>query len=167
MDKKAQIFSTDLMISASIFISLIIILISTFYFYSIRIRDNVKNEDLYIKTIQISDILLKTAGIPSDWETNSNNTKNIGLIDSDRIFSTSKIREFVNLSINTTKEKLNIEGYNFYFSLKDSNGALYNLTNSFSETGIKPSLNAKWIIIIKRIGIYGGQKAYAEFILWE
>ena len=37
----------------------------------------------------------------------------------------------------------------------------------FSEVGIKPNINAKNVITIKRIGLYNGQNSFMEFTLWE
>ena len=166
--KRAQIFSIDLIMSAVIFIALIIITTSVFYFYSLRIEDAIVNEDLQIKSMQITDLLIKTKGAPYNWEDDPNNVNIIGLVTSDRKFSTVKLREFVKLDENTIKEKFNIEGFNFYLTLKDLNGALYGIGDGdTSEVGTKPDLTAKNIITIKRIGLYNGQKSFMEFTLWK
>ena len=76
--------------------------------------------------------------------------------------------EFVKLDEDDVKDKLNIENVNFYFSLKDPQGALYAVgSGEFSEAGSKPNLEAKNVVAIQRIGVYSGQDAFMEFILWE
>ena len=86
--KKAQLFSTDLFISASIFLVLIISVIAFFTFYSVRVDETIKNEDLNLRTLQITDLLLKSEGLPYNWEDDPGNLQIIGLVSDDRIFST-------------------------------------------------------------------------------
>lgn len=168
MSKRGQVFSTDLVLSVSIFIILLLIVISFFYFYSLRISDAIKNEDLKFKALQISDVLAKSGGEPGNWESDPTNADVLGLAVSDRTFTTVKVKEFVKLDEDVIKNKLNIESFNFYFSLKDPNGALYDISDGdFSEVGSKPSLEAKKIVTIKRIVTYGGQEAFMEFSIWE
>ena len=166
--KKGQLFSTDLFISASIFLVLIISIIAVLTLYSVRFDETIKNEDIVLRALQITDILLKSEGEPYDWENNPGDVNVFGLVTSDRMFSTSKVREFVKLNENDVRDKLNVENVNFYFSLKDPQGALYAVgSGEFSEAGSKPSLEAKNVVAIQRIGVYSGQDAFMEFILWE
>jgi len=166
--KGGQIFSIDMVISASIFIIVITTVIFIWYSYSLRLEENIKNEDLQIKAFQISELLIKQRGIPYEWEKESNKVKVLGLVSSDRTFSTKKLREFVKLNKSSIKEKLNIENYDFYFSLKDLNGALFQLGDENpSEAGTKPTQNAKNVINIKRMGLYGDQEVIMEFTLWK
>lgn len=165
MYEKGQVFSLDAVMSIVIFMFLILILISSWYFYILRLDDNVKDDDLQFKTFQVSELLMKKIGYPSNWD--NTNVQILGLVSNPRIISATKLQEFVEMSESDIKERLNIENFNFYFSLKDYNGAMFVVGSDFSEVGTKPGIGAENVFTLRRIGIYGGEEVVLEFVLWK
>ena len=167
MCKKGQVFSTDLMMSAIIFIILISFLFFTMTKYQSKINEAIKSDDMGLKTLQISDLLVESTGDPVSWEKDISKLNVIGLVSSDRKLSDSKLQEFIKLSYNTTKDKFNIMAFDFYFILKDINGATTQINNTLIKSGKTPNLDAKNIITIKRLVLYGQNEKILEFTLWK
>lgn len=167
MSKKAQIISTDLMISAVIFILLISFVFLTISRYQTSINENIASHDINIKALQISDLLIKSRGEPTNWEDDISKLNTPGLASRDRTLLITKITEFLDLDYSIIKEKFNIENFDFYFALKELNGALAEIDESPIEAGLKPELNATNVVTIKRIVLYGGNEKQVEVTLWK
>jgi len=167
MHKKAQIFSTDLIISAAIFMILISFVFFTFSRYQTKIDDSIRIQDMNLKALQITELLVKSSGEPVNWEENVSKLNIAGLVSSDRRLLESKITEFIELEYNTTKEKLKIMPYEFYFALKEINGGVAKINGEEAEKGIKPNLTSKNVLTIKRMVLYGQNEKIIEFTIWE
>jgi hypothetical protein len=167
MSKKAQIISIDLIISVIIFIILISFVFLTISRYQTSINENIASQDINVKALQISDLLVKSSGEPSNWEDDVSKLNTIGLASRDRSLHISKITEFLELDYNLTKEKFNVETFDFYFALKELNGALVEIDDDNIEKGLSAGLNATNVVTIKRIVLYGGNEKRVEFTLWK
>ena len=167
MSKKAQIISTDLMISVVIFILLSSFVFLTIFRYQAKINENIASQDINVKALQISDLLVKSSGEPSNWEDDTSKLNTPGLASRDRSLHISKITEFLDLDYNLTKEKFNVENLDFYFALRELNGNLVEINEEDVKKGLNPGLNATNVVTIKRIVLYGGEEKHAEFTLWK
>jgi hypothetical protein len=125
--------------------------------YSQKISEKTEYNNMLMKSFQVSDILVKSAGYPLDW--NSGNVKVIGLASGDRNLSMNKTNMFINLSINKTKSIFQTERYNFYFSLKRINGT------NITSYGNYPS--GKKIVNIRRYVLYNNESAVFDFSIWK
>lgn len=140
---KGQVFSSDMM--ASVFLFLIVASIVLFAWNSIidNSVNDMQRKDMEITATRILDILVKTPGVPLDWELNDASV--IGLANFDRTIDTAKLSALINMDYNKTR---NIFGtpYNYFFKLgnvtKGINGAetvfarrmvLFNNTVQFME----------------------------------
>jgi hypothetical protein len=81
--------------------------------------------------------------------------------------SEEKILEFLNLDYNATREKMNIEGIDFYFVLKELNNGIVKINGNETKTGKSPSLNSTQIILVKRFVLYDEKERIVEFSLWK
>ena len=167
MHKRGQIFSTDLIISATIFIILISFIFFIFTRYQAKLNENINSNDIGIKAIQISDLIVQSNGDPSNWEKDSSKINTIGLVSNDRKISGSKVLEFIKLNYNTTRDKFNIRSFDFYFILKELNSASTSINGTIIKSGKFPNSAAKNIITIKRLVLYGQNEKVMEFTLWK
>jgi len=116
-----------------------------------------KNE-MEILALQITDMFVKSPGVPSDW--NQTNVLAIGLAQEDHILDTDKVNKFTNLSVDKTKQLLGISDLNFYFKLDYVQG------DNIKEYGSVP-VNSEEIVLIRRLVFYEEKKAFMEMYLWK
>jgi len=167
LPKKGQVQSLDLFVSATVFIVLIVTLILVWDNFSKRLDAKVSYEDLSEKAIKITDVLVETRGVPDQWENDADKVNVIGLVSNDRVLSNNKIEEFIDMEYDDVKKLFNIEAYDFYFRIIDSNGAIIQVDDNDAEFGNKPSLSSKFVITIQRVVLKGGSEVVLEFTLWE
>ena len=152
---KAQLSTTDFFIGISIFIILIVILTLLLNKYPLILNQEQDKNEMLITAFQISDSIIKTAGIPSKWEEN-NNLKVIGLADNDRSLDENKVINFTSLDYSTVKNLIN---YDFYFRI------LYiNNTNTISSGR---QFNGTQSAVLRRYVSYNNEKAIMELTLWK
>ena len=167
LPKKGQVQSLDLFVSATVFIVLIVTLILVWDNFSKRLDAKVSYEDLSEKAIKITDVLVETRGVPDQWENDADKVNVIGLVSNDRVLSNNKIEEFIDMEYDDVKKLFNIEAYDFYFRIIDSNGAIIQVDDNDAEFGNKPSLSSKFVITIQRVVLRGGSEFVLEFTLWK
>lgn len=158
MPKQAQLFTIDFFLALFIFSILLIASMVSWNNYNSKIISEMEYNTLMNKAFQISNALVKSQGYPVSW--NSENVQIIGLASDDRMLSSDKVNEFIDIPKNTTEKIFKIYEYDFYFSLKNMDNVLlkeygYNLTN------------AKKSASIRRYVLYDGEKAVMEFTLWK
>ena len=164
LKKKGQAAVTDLFIAISVFIILITITTLTWNLYNIRLTSRFDYDEMMLKGFQVSDLLVKSKGIPADWHLSYNETapKIIGLADNERILSSERIDAFKDLSDrNSTivKDALKINLYNYYFVVRNQSGVP--LLNS----GLFPS--GKYAVNLARLALYNNQPVIVEFAIWK
>lgn len=154
--RKAQINAFDFIIASSISVMILVSVASTFFFYERKINEFTLYNDLSTKAFQVSDVLIKTEGIPSNW--NSTNVNIIGLVSEDRVINEDKLNNFINLDQQEIKDKL-ATNYDIYFNLTNITG------KSIASIGNPPAGIRS--IVIKRYVTYKNEEAIMEFGLWE
>lgn len=166
---KAELFSSDFIISILLFFTAITII--TVYYQNLQsdvYEANTRN-DMYSKAINIASLLAESGGYPHFW--NSSNVKVIGLYDSGK-FNLTKFEELKNMNYQTVKSMLGTGPYNVFISLK-------NVTGDIIEKPSMPSYNysyglnidsAENVVLVKRLGIVNLEgnttKVTMEVVLW-
>lgn len=157
LKRKSQTVSIDLFMAVFVFIILLILIISSWNIYQVKIVERMAYEDIMVNAFQIADLLVKSRGYPLEW--NSTNVEVIGLAASDRIISSEKLNSFFNISYSSSKELLNIERYDFYFQVKHINGT------AADSYGLES--NGTYSVSAKRYVLYENEKAIIDFKLWK
>mgnify|MGYP001580252268 FL=1 len=155
----------DFIGSVVVFMLLMIGIISFWNVYGLRFNANLEQEELTLKIVKITDVFIQNQGVPTGW--NETNVAVIGLVNSDRKLDEDKLSSFKNMTYDNIKELLNIEAYEFYFRVIDTNGALIKANGQFIEIGNLPDFDVKNIIKIRRIALYGIQQVIVEFSMWK
>ncbi len=122
MSHKAQSSSIDLLVSFLVFI---IVFIFILQFWSVSIKStqsNTRRTDMESFAVSFSDNLLKSNGVPYNW--NNTNFNTIGLVSSQNILIPSKVSNFTSMSYDTLKQTFGID-YEFYFYVENLNGSRY------------------------------------------
>jgi len=155
--KKGQIAALDFFIALLIFSVILTITMLRWSNYYSKISERMEYHEMMTKAFQISDALIKSQGVPSNW--NKDNVRIIGLAIEDRILSVDKVNAFANLSFNKTKSIFQIYGYKFYFNLTKING------EAIKEYGDKPT--GKKSVSVKRYVLYNNEKTIMQFDVWK
>jgi hypothetical protein len=90
---KGQIVSGDFIVSIAIFLLTLAIIVPLFMHMSEDRQQRQLIDDMQTRLLFLTDSVLKTEGIPADW--NSTNVNNIGFADADGRINKTKIRRFV------------------------------------------------------------------------
>jgi len=164
---KAELFSSDFMISMFLFFSSLIIIV--FYYQNLQTdvyETDIRN-DMYSRTINIASLLATTQGYPHYW--NSTNVKVIGLYESGK-FNLTKFEELKNIPYDNAKTMLGTGVYNLNVTLKNVTGNIVG-NDTFQYTYGTAIDNAQQLSIVKRLGVINYQnnttKVTMEVVLWE
>ena len=153
---KAQVWSLDFALS------LIIFMTSLFAVISVNAMENQEIKDLQMKVLALSDSLIRTRGIPADW--NESGVKVIGLAEDENVLNVTKVVLFINMSVNDNdrlRGLMDIGLYDFYFEVKDINGTVY------ANTTTPISMTSSIVVPIERYAMYDERIVKVRFIIWS
>lgn len=157
--KKGQLWTLDMAFSMLIFFSAMLSVIFAWNYISANTVENRELTEIQLKAFELSDSLIRTPGIPSDW--NDSTVQVIGLAYSDNILVESKVKEFVSMDYNKARSTLTISPYQFYFEVMDINGTVHeNSTLSVSAT-------AEMVVPTERYALYKGRIVKVRLVIWE
>lgn len=146
------------MFAVLIFI-LLLSFITLFRFVDILdLNKSIEKTELEASAISLSDIILKSQGIPYNWEKNSSAARLIGLVSSPNVLSESKLQKFINISYANATQLLGISSQ-FYFYVEDLSG------NRLYETG--NSTLSEQIVSLTRFAVLNGNKVRVRLMLYE
>lgn len=163
-DTKGQAVVIDLIVALIIFLIAFSFLASTYSSHAIRLEYETSYTTLMMKSFDITEMLTKSEGIPSDW--NSSHVDSIGFAYSDRILSTDKLQRFTNISYNRSKELFRVVGKEYLLQIRDKDNV-----NLF-EAGVSPlegnPCGRDYVsVTLKRFAVWGGQNVIVHFTLWD
>lgn len=161
---KAQLFSTDLAISFSVVI-VVIVICSLLWTYAIE-RKALYHEVDEVRQISrdVSNALLLTPGTPSTW-TNVSGAQAIGLVSEPYILDSAKIAALQNASLNDTLFALGIIGPGFGTNLTVATWAGTRFDTQYSMGS--ESANATDIAIQRRYALLNGSWALLTLKVWR
>lgn len=151
----------DLFLAACVFILTIGAIIYIYDGYIEKYNDRQSFSRLQLSAMQITDMLVRSSGMPADWESNISRTASIGLAYTEgdsRNISASKILAFSNMSYDSTKEIFGTK-YDFNFRLVSNNGSVIMQKGSNST-------RTRAVGVERRV-FFQGEDAIISFVLWE
>ena len=138
---------------------LVSLTVYTWNLYNVRLNEDLEYEKIQLIAFQITDLLVKSPGYPAGWEENPSNVGIIGLAQNDRVLSQDKVTAFMNLEYNSSKERFNIEYYDYKFKIKS-------LSNSvMQESGL--NFGGDTSVVIERYVLLDDERRIMEFTLWK
>jgi hypothetical protein len=174
-EKKSQAAITDLFIALAIFVVLIIVTTTIWNLYNVRLRNRMSYDDIVIKSFQVSDMLLKTAGNPSNWDSMYWNNEDFspaevesiiypGLMEKDLFISYDKIKALREFNESNIKKKFHAGQYNFGIKVMNSTGGMmYSLGHSGGTS--KFSINLARDVMFQPASDANYQRARIEVML--
>ncbi len=119
---EGQIVSSDFIISIAVFLIALAIVIPVYLNMSQDMSERRFFEDLQTRLIFSTDAILKTQGLPSDW--NYTNVTRLGLADRSGRINVTKIKNLMKLSPQSAKNMLGLGGLQFNITFWQSNYTL-------------------------------------------
>ncbi len=156
--RRGQLWSLDMALSLMIFFSAMISLLAAWNYISLDTVGTQELKELQLKSMTLSDSLIRTPGIPADW--NESTVQVIGLAYDDNMLDAGKVDEFVNMSYSKAKSLLSTHPYEFYFEVKDINGTLYR------NSSLAIDSFSTMIVPAERYAVYNGRIVKVLFALW-
>lgn len=123
--RRAQLLSIDFILSAAIFLSILLTLSSIWSAVDTQVKDVESRRELQSLSIAISDSLVRSPGNPADW--NSSNVQSIGLASVERVLSLKKIKALTGTNYYDSKSRMRLANYDLQIVFADYKG--YNLTS--------------------------------------
>ena len=152
----------------TVFIVVSLFVLATIMWNSVstRINQNIIKNDIETTAIDISDQLLKSQGLPTDWASKASQNFSLGLVSKNYQLDVGKVTAFATMNYNDTKSLLGIRGYEFYFKVTDIAGNIISQSGTSLEAGIKPSANSD-SVNSKRIALLNKEIVYSDVIIWK
>ena len=157
--RKAQLWSLDMAFSLLIFFSAMLAAVFAWNYISLDTAQSQQLREMQLKALSLSDSLIRTPGIPGDW--NMTTVSVIGLASNDNVLDEGKVNEFVNMSHTLARTLLDIRPYDFYFEVRDINGTVY------KNSTIPISAGSSVVVPANRYALYAGRIVNVMFVLWE
>lgn len=155
---KGQVNSIDFVISIFVFTAVLVFIIS-FWFVEVRMAENtVHKERLSSTGIAVSDLMVKSPGVPEDWEYYNQSPDVLGLASYPNVLSKGKIMNFTNMSYDESRDLLGIDTQ-YYFYIEDMEG------NRLHEAG--NSSTGEMSITMIRFALLEGEKVRVWVVLHE
>ena len=157
--RKSQIVISDLFVAIFIFVLVLAFSITLWNKYSVQLNEEAAYKEIGLQALQISDVLVKTQGMPNSWEQAASDAEIIGLVNHDRNISEEKLTAFLGLNYSTSRGMLS-PLHHFYFQLKSLNGS-----DIVEPYGKAP--NGTFIFPSNRIVRYKDEEAILRLTVWE
>ncbi len=131
--KKGQMNSIDAVLALLIFAALMVFFMMFWANSIVSMKNMVVKNRFEYAALSVSDLLVKSPGLPGKWENAPGNVQEIGLAAGENALSGRKLAAFANLSgvdYANAKKLLGIDS-DFFFYVEDMNGSrLYEAGNS-------------------------------------
>ncbi len=166
LNRRGQIFSTDMMMAAVVF--LFILTLSIVYSSEVANRvyfmeeGNARDQTV----LQAADALVLSAGSPANWETLSdlNTASSLGLVKSRNVLDAGKLQAILNLNAGNYGRIKELLGASRY----DLGVSVLRLQNKqrLAEFGLQPSSENK-VSAVSRIALYNGEEVIVRVKVFE
>ncbi|MEM5772855.1 MAG: hypothetical protein QXL86_01355 [Candidatus Aenigmatarchaeota archaeon] len=172
---KGQVFSLDFIVSIVLYIFIVSISMLIWHNINTQIEESETNNAFYSNLVSVSDLLVNTAGVPSDWEkldpsTDMEKISQIGLALSTNELSMEKIIAFTKLPYSQAKDAIGAKSRFIYIEFLDTKGNFLRKDGKDLVFGVPPTEDAENIHSISRLVVIneGGKQSlgYVKVVMW-
>ena len=164
---KGQILAGDFLLSMTIFMLVLGISLVMFNYVANHVRNDQEENFMHMVAITTSDLLIKTTGLPDDW--NETNIRSLGLANND-LLNQTKMVKFVNLTYGTGKDAMKISQYEILITFNDINGTVLKINGINMSFGIDPVTESQVVKIQRSTLISDGENrtpTVMSLVLWR
>ncbi|MBU0953120.1 MAG: hypothetical protein KKA90_01710 [Nanoarchaeota archaeon] len=161
---RGQIWSLDAIASILIFVSAFLLLAFAWNNAQVQLMERQTQLHLESRVIGISDSLLRTPGLPLDW--NAGNVQSIGIIKEENVINQTLLIRFLDLPETIAKATFGISDAAYFFQLFDINGSIRYVNDQLAVSGTAPHQNATLIVPVVRFVLLDGDPVKLFLTLW-
>lgn len=131
--KKGQINSIDLVVAMLIFVVIILFLIQIWGVELKSADTGAEFNALQSKALSLSDMLVKSGGVPARWERANQTPDSFGLVQEPNVLDVNKLNKFFNMNYSDIKYVMGMDN-EYYISIIDLDGnILYSIRNDTGD----------------------------------
>jgi hypothetical protein len=147
--KKGQMSSIDAVLALIVFAGMVVFFMAFWSSSMMSIKGTLQKNRQEYAALAASGLLVKSPGVPYDWENAPSGVRTIGLAKSENVLSREKLSAFAGLPYGESKALLGIDS-DFFFYLEDMEGSrLYEAGN--------PAASGKTSAIVARFALLDGK----------
>jgi hypothetical protein len=162
--KKAQVWSLDLVVSAFVFIGVLVALLFAWSYVNDESRLQATLRRMEAKSLDMSESLAMTPGNPGGWS--PADVEVIGLAQGAGILNSTKVLYFAGMDYEQARLRLGTGLYDFYFRVRDGDNQTLQVDGTPAEAGSYPG-DAALVVPTERYVVLDGVPAVMEFVLWS
>jgi len=156
---RGQLFSTDYIIAVGVFVLMFAACIYTWDSVVYKSQQDLALSRMSYAASRMSLTLLRTPGMPADWEDDPGSAQTLGLAVSDRVVSSGKLRALELMDYEDLKDYLGIGGFEVYINVTYVNGT------QAGEAGSAPASDEA--VSDRRIAVLAGEPVLVDFMVWN
>ncbi|MFH0861669.1 MAG: hypothetical protein V1875_01445 [Candidatus Altiarchaeota archaeon] len=157
--RRGQAFSADLVVGVVLSILALGLLSAAWGIGKVRLDETEHMRALEDKANRISNLLVKSPGIPPDWEDDVSNVSVLGLAGSDRRLSEGKVEALKLLGEPRLRELFMMGGTGCVVRLRTPEGAIIKSTGNLEYSDS--------VVTSARIVSFRNQTMFLEVSVWE
>ncbi len=164
--RKGQVWSFDLLVSASVLFLIIILYVVVWQYVQFTSESSIEGSSLLGDNLRVTDALLVQPGDPSNWAElaviNASTVHSIGIVGERNVIDERKVKRMAEL--NSThydffREELGIPSRQFSLEITDLDGnPLYSVGNSSDTEDAS---------VLQRVGLLNGTEVLMVVRVWE
>lgn len=167
--ERGQGIAVDFLCAALIFLLVLNATVNLINSSNRSLADKTLLNELNAKTEQTLDLLVRTSGIPNNWEENGiDEAQVLGLAQRDRVLDSQKVSRMAEWAATYRSQDYNkskallLTGYDYYFGIKRGDGTV------LQETGqpVTEVQEESLAVTAKRIVNFNGEEAIALFTVY-
>jgi len=164
--KRGQVWSADFIASMIVFFTAVAIIIFAWNYIIGQNQEQLSLNEIENTALSASDSLIRSPGIPYDWDETSVTT--LGIAEQENVLNTTKASMFLDMDELKIKSLLGISNFEFYWELAYLNGSLIqDASGQDMKKGAEPAANSRIVVPVQRLVVYDGLPAKMAFLLWS
>lgn len=160
LTERGQVSLFDAVIALTVFMMLFLAINSIWNDRLQNLRQQQQQNDMQFKALEATIIMMKTQGIPFNWEKRPNDANAIGLIEKSGKIKKQKLNALNAMDYNTAQSVLNVSPYDFRLEF-DTNG-----TSNDMNIGKNTDENSL-VVSIERSARFEGGNAIVRFKIFR
>jgi hypothetical protein len=113
--RKSQIFAFEAIIAVSVFLMAIVFLNASVYSKVTERNEKAEKDSLYETAVYASEVLLRTEGIPPDWD--PGNYVQLGLEEENFVVSNEKLDMLMTIGNEELVDNIGLRGYKMFINI--------------------------------------------------
>ena len=161
---RGQLWSFDMAASVLMFFTAFMAFMFAWNYIAMQNSQDMEIRRMTDSAMMVSDQLVRTAGIPSDWTYST--VSSLGLASGDNVLNATKLGELLNLGYGQAKAMLGLAEYEMLVEVMYVNGTIVSAGGSPVSYGSLPS-GARLVVPVERYALLDSNIVKLDLTLWS